>query len=68
MFFNSQPHRSACAHESSQSVFAQPSSGAQKPNFLVIMGDNFGYSDIGPFGSEISTPNLDALWQRAERF
>ena len=41
------------------STFAQ--SPQSKPNFLVIMGDDFGYSDIGPFGSEISTPNLDAL-------
>ena len=32
-----------------------------KPNFLLIMGDDLGYSDIGAFGSEISTPNLDAL-------
>ena len=32
-----------------------------KPNFLVIVGDDFGYSDIGSFGSEISTPNLDAI-------
>ncbi|MBC7817309.1 MAG: sulfatase-like hydrolase/transferase, partial [Planctomycetaceae bacterium] len=32
-----------------------------KPNFLLIMGDDFGYSDIGAFGSEISTPNLDAI-------
>ena len=46
--------------KSSQSAFAQ-STGAKKPNFLVIMGDDFGYSDIGSFGSEISTPNLDAL-------
>ena len=47
--------------KSSQSVFAQPSSGTPKPNFLLIMGDDFGYSDIGAFGSEISTPNLDAI-------
>jgi arylsulfatase A-like enzyme len=33
----------------------------KKPNFLVIVGDDFGYSDIGAFGSEISTPNLDML-------
>ena len=46
--------------KSSQSAFAQ-SADAKKPNFLVIMGDDFGYSDIGSFGSEISTPNLDAL-------
>jgi arylsulfatase A-like enzyme len=32
-----------------------------RPNFLVIVGDDFGYSDIGAFGGEISTPNLDAL-------
>jgi arylsulfatase A-like enzyme len=33
----------------------------KRPNFLVIMADDFGYSDIGPFGSEIKTPNLDAI-------
>src|SRR4026209_1316825 len=53
-----------------QPVFAQPSSSpppaaataqGQRPNFLLIMGDDLGYSDIGAFGSEISTPNLDAL-------
>jgi arylsulfatase len=27
----------------------------------MIVVDNFGFSDIGAFGSEISTPNLDAL-------
>jgi len=32
-----------------------------RPNILVIMGDDFGFSDIGVFGSEISTPNLDQL-------
>lgn len=40
-------------------VYAQNSEN--KPNFLVIVGDDFGYSDIGAFGSEISTPNLDAI-------
>jgi arylsulfatase A-like enzyme len=32
-----------------------------RPNVLVIMGDDFGFSDIGSFGSEIHTPNLDAI-------
>jgi arylsulfatase A-like enzyme len=33
----------------------------KRPNFLLIVGDDFGYSDIGPFGGEIKTPSLDAL-------
>jgi arylsulfatase A-like enzyme len=32
-----------------------------RPNFLVIVADDLGFSDIGAFGSEISTPNLDRL-------
>jgi arylsulfatase len=45
----------------SQSAYAQPVAEGQRPNFLVIVGDDYGYSDIGAFGSEISTPNLDAI-------
>lgn len=33
----------------------------KRPNILLIIGDDFGFSDIGSFGSEISTPNLDKL-------
>lgn len=33
----------------------------QPPNFLIIVADDLGYSDIGAFGGEIDTPNLDAL-------
>lgn len=33
----------------------------KRPNFLVIVADDLGYSDIGCFGSEIATPNLDRL-------
>ena len=54
--------------KSSQSVFAQSATGAKKPNFLVIMGDDLGYSDIGSFGSEISTPNLDTLAKEGKIF
>lgn len=31
------------------------------PNIVVVLVDDMGYSDIGPFGSEIPTPNLDRL-------
>jgi arylsulfatase A-like enzyme len=34
---------------------------SQKPNIILIMADDMGYSDIGAFGSEIATPNLDKL-------
>lgn len=36
-------------------------SSKARPNFLVIVADDLGFSDIGAFGSEISTPNLDRL-------
>ncbi|MBM64358.1 MAG: arylsulfatase [Acidobacteria bacterium] len=32
-----------------------------KPNVIVMLVDDGGYSDIGPFGSEIPTPNLEAM-------
>ena len=38
------------------------------PNFLVIVADDLGWSDIGAFGGEIATPNLDALALSGVRF
>jgi arylsulfatase len=40
----------------------------QKPNIIIILTDDMGYSDLGCFGSEISTPNLDALAANGLRF
>ncbi|KAH8425267.1 uncharacterized protein LDX57_003024 [Aspergillus melleus] len=34
-----------------------------RPNFLIIVADDLGYSDISPFGSEINTPALSFLAQ-----
>src|SRR5687768_15276206 len=31
------------------------------PNFLVIVADDLGFSDLGCYGGEIATPNLDSL-------
>ena len=32
----------------------------KRPNIVVILVDDMGWSDIGPYGGEIPTPNLDA--------
>lgn len=39
-----------------------------RPNFLVIVADDLGFSDLGAFGGEIATPNLDALAHSGVRF
>ncbi|MBN2271067.1 MAG: arylsulfatase [Sedimentisphaerales bacterium] len=39
-----------------------------RPNILLIMADDMGYSDIGCYGGEINTPNLDNLAQNGMRF
>jgi arylsulfatase A-like enzyme len=42
-----------------QNIDNKPSD--KKPNIIIIMADDMGYSDIGCYGSEIQTPNLDKL-------
>ena len=37
------------------------SAQAERPNILLIIADDLGFTDIGVYGSEISTPNLDQL-------
>jgi arylsulfatase len=51
-------------------TIAQRSSGyrSEKPNIVLIMADDLGYSDIGCFGGEIRTPNLDRLAAGGMRF
>ncbi len=50
-------------------VWLFPAVWAQKrPNILLIMADDMGYSDMGSFGGEISTPNLDRLAEGGIKF
>lgn len=39
-----------------------------RPNILLVVVDDMGYSDIGPFGGEIRTPSLDSLAKSGIRF
>ncbi len=40
----------------------------RRPNIVIILADDMGYSDMGSFGSEIKTPNLDSLAKDGVRF
>ncbi|MEQ8790969.1 MAG: arylsulfatase [Pirellulaceae bacterium] len=41
---------------------------APRPNIVLIMADDLGFSDVGCYGGEINTPHLDALAERGLRF
>ncbi|MEP6669147.1 MAG: arylsulfatase [Chthoniobacter sp.] len=49
-------------------VVAVAAAPAAKPNILIILADDLGYSDLGCYGGEIRTPNLDALATNGLRF
>ena len=40
----------------------------KRPNVIIVMADDMGWSDIGCYGSEIETPNLDRLAKNGLRF
>lgn len=40
----------------------------ESPNILIIMVDDMGYSDLGCYGGEVQTPNIDRLAQQGVRF
>ena len=46
-------------------ITAQPN---KRPNFLLIVADDLGYSDLGSYGGEINTPVLDNLAQQGVRY
>lgn len=47
---------------------SQPQAQGKRPNIVIILADDMGYSDMGAFGSEIKTPNMDALAMNGTRF
>lgn len=53
---------------SAAAASAAPAATAKRPNIILIMADDLGFSDIGPYGSEIATPNLDRLAKGGVKF
>ena len=47
---------------------APPAQAQQRPNIVVILVDDMGFSDFGSYGGEIPTPNIDALAKDGLRF
>lgn len=45
-----------------------PAATATRPNIIVMMADDMGFSDLGCYGGEIRTPNIDALAKNGLRF
>ncbi len=57
-----------CSWQCQESEPDQPSVPDNRPNILLILADDLGYSDLGCYGGEINTPHIDALAQGGVRF
>src|SRR5690606_41968453 len=57
---------SAC--QSPSGTAAGESDGNQRPNIVLIMADDLGFSDLGCYGGEVQTPHLDSLAGEGQSF
>jgi arylsulfatase A-like enzyme len=63
--------RRACAVLFAAALIASPAAAqetAQRPNIVLIVADDVGFTDLGAYGGEARTPNIDALAQRGAQF
>jgi arylsulfatase A-like enzyme len=51
-----------------QTVPSSPTNFGTRPNIILILADDLGFSDLGCYGSEIRTPHLDQLGSQGVRF
>ncbi len=58
--------KTACMALAATPLWAKPTA-PKRPNVIVLFADDLGYSDIGCFGGEIETPNLDRLAAKGVR-
>jgi arylsulfatase A-like enzyme len=58
----------ACGLLGATAALAGAPATPTRPNIVVLVADDWGFSDVGAFGGEISTPNLDGLAARGVRF
>jgi arylsulfatase len=59
---------SMAAQRSSAAFSAGATAGDDRPNILLLVADDLGYADLGAYGSDIRTPNIDALAAGGIRF
>ena len=55
---------SACVALSAPAAFAEP----ERPNIVLVLADDLGFSDVAPYGSEIATPTIAALAEEGVLF
>ena len=61
-------HKYQCALTALLPLLANAQGEPQRPNIMLIVVDDMGYSDLGCFGGEVESPNLDALAASGMRF
>ncbi|HSN04317.1 MAG TPA: sulfatase-like hydrolase/transferase, partial [Nitrospira sp.] len=49
-------------------AIASAADAPRRPNIVIILGDDMGFADMGAFGGEIRTPNMDSLAKEGVRF
>ena len=59
---------SCYSKETKTKIKKEKNNNPDKPNIIMILADDMGYSDLGCYGSEINTPNLNKLAQNGLRF